>query len=64
MEELNISRPGPILYGFYNIPSLSTATTWSETHSASVPADSHKASLLSVECNFPFLITIFKFFEL
>ncbi|KAK9920421.1 hypothetical protein M0R45_028976 [Rubus argutus] len=42
VEELNISRPGPVLYGFYNIPSLDTATTWSETHSASVPADSHK----------------------
>ncbi|PRQ42944.1 putative transcription factor C2H2 family [Rosa chinensis] len=42
VEELNVSNPGPVLYGFYSVPPLNSVTTWSETHSASVPADSHK----------------------
>ncbi|KAM2117518.1 hypothetical protein ACFX1Q_010625 [Malus domestica] len=47
VEELNISSPGPVLYGFYSTPPLDTATTWSEMHTVSVPADSHTASLHS-----------------
>ena len=54
MEELNITRPGPVLYGFYDIPPLSTVANWSETHNATVPADFHKASLSSVECIYLF----------
>ncbi|CAB4315165.1 unnamed protein product [Prunus armeniaca] len=42
VEEVNISSPGPVLYGFYNTPPLDTETTWSETHTVSVPADSHQ----------------------
>ncbi|KAL6133070.1 hypothetical protein ACLB2K_065307 [Fragaria x ananassa] len=42
VEELNITRPGPVLYGFYDIPPLSTVANWSETHNATVPADFHK----------------------
>ncbi|TQD82392.1 hypothetical protein C1H46_032034 [Malus baccata] len=47
VEELNISSPGPVLYGFYSTPPLDTATTWSEMRTVSVPADSHTASLHS-----------------
>ncbi|XP_050381708.1 E3 ubiquitin-protein ligase APD2 isoform X2 [Argentina anserina] len=42
VEELNISSPGLVLYGFYDTPPLNTETTWSEVHRAAVPADSHK----------------------
>ncbi|XP_009377761.2 E3 ubiquitin-protein ligase APD2 [Pyrus x bretschneideri] len=41
VQELNISNPGPILYGFYSSPPLDTATIWSETRTVSVKADSH-----------------------
>ncbi|TQD69370.1 hypothetical protein C1H46_045097 [Malus baccata] len=43
VQELNVSNPGPVLYGFYSTPPLDTATIWSEMRTVSVPADSHTA---------------------
>ncbi|KAF3449548.1 hypothetical protein FNV43_RR10277 [Rhamnella rubrinervis] len=41
-EELNESKSGPMLYGFYSSPPLDTFTMWSERHNLSIPTDSHK----------------------
>ncbi|KAL5740401.1 hypothetical protein ACOSP7_029284 [Xanthoceras sorbifolium] len=35
-------RSGPKLYGFYKPPPLDVVTTWNESHSVSVPSDSHQ----------------------
>ncbi|KAJ0089241.1 hypothetical protein Patl1_31340 [Pistacia atlantica] len=45
VEELEGTKPGPQLYGFYNSPPLDVVTTWSESYGVSVPADSHKANV-------------------
>ncbi|XP_022745118.1 uncharacterized protein LOC111295729 [Durio zibethinus] len=42
VEEMDDIKPGLKLYGFYKSPSLDVVTTWSETYTATVPADSHK----------------------
>ncbi|KAJ7949975.1 RING/U-box superfamily protein [Quillaja saponaria] len=42
VENLNESRPGPMLYGIYGTPALDTVTTWTETHNVTLPVDSHK----------------------
>lgn len=44
VEELEGTKPGPQLYGLYKSPPLDVVTTWSESYSVSVQADSHKAS--------------------
>ncbi|XP_021289299.1 uncharacterized protein LOC110420346 isoform X1 [Herrania umbratica] len=40
--EVDDTKPGLKLYGFYKSPSLDVVTTWSETRTATVQADSHK----------------------
>ncbi|XP_057983454.1 E3 ubiquitin-protein ligase APD2 [Malania oleifera] len=42
VEELNGPKPGPLLYRFYKPPPLNVVTKWSDTHSASIPAELHK----------------------
>lgn len=42
MEELNKSKPGPTLFGFYDSPPLDVVKIWFETHKVSVPTDSYK----------------------
>ncbi|EOY07204.1 RING/U-box superfamily protein, putative isoform 3 [Theobroma cacao] len=42
VEEVDDTKPGLKLYGFYKSPSLDVVTTWSETRTATVQADSHK----------------------
>ncbi|PKI51464.1 E3 ubiquitin-protein ligase APD2-like [Punica granatum] len=42
VEELDDTKPGPQLYGFYKSPALDVLSNWSEAYNASVPADSHK----------------------
>ncbi|XWS55535.1 hypothetical protein CRYUN_Cryun09bG0008400 [Craigia yunnanensis] len=42
VEEIDDTKPGLILYGFYKSPSLDVVNTWSETYSSTVQADSHK----------------------
>ncbi|XP_022767729.1 uncharacterized protein LOC111312047 isoform X2 [Durio zibethinus] len=42
IEEIDDTKPGLKLYGFYKSPSLDVVTTWSETYTATVQADSHK----------------------
>ncbi|KAK6231238.1 E3 ubiquitin-protein ligase APD1-4 [Theobroma cacao] len=44
VEEVDDTKPGLKLYGFYKSPSLDVVTTWSETRTTTVQADSHKAS--------------------
>ncbi|XAR60735.1 Ubiquitin--protein ligase [Bertholletia excelsa] len=36
------SKHGPMLYGFYDTPSLDTEITWSETHNAFIQSNYHK----------------------
>lgn len=47
MEQLDDTKPGPLLYGFYKSPALDVVTSWSKTYNASVAADYHMASLNS-----------------
>lgn len=54
VEELDGTKPGPQLYGFYKSPPLDVVTTWSESYSVSVPANSHKASLILDNAILPF----------
>ncbi|OWM67116.1 hypothetical protein CDL15_Pgr000568 [Punica granatum] len=49
VEELDDTKPGPQLYGFYKSPALDVLSNWSEAYNASVPADSHKARLESFD---------------
>lgn len=42
VEELDDTKPGPLLYGFLKAPPLDVTATWSKTQNASVPADSSK----------------------
>ncbi|XVF08280.1 hypothetical protein REPUB_Repub06bG0212900 [Reevesia pubescens] len=42
VEEIDDTKPGLKLYGFYKSPSLDVVTTWFETYTAIVKADSHK----------------------
>ncbi|GMI81057.1 hypothetical protein HRI_001775000 [Hibiscus trionum] len=41
VEEIDDSKPGLKLYGLYKSPYLDVLTTWSETYTATVQADSH-----------------------
>ncbi|KAK8971801.1 hypothetical protein V6N11_028187 [Hibiscus sabdariffa] len=41
VKEIGDSKPGLKLYGLYNSPILDVVTTWSETYTATVQADSH-----------------------
>ncbi|XP_047312338.1 E3 ubiquitin-protein ligase APD2-like [Impatiens glandulifera] len=41
-EEIDDSRNGLMLYGFYDIPPLDTEVTWSETHNMLIPSNFHK----------------------
>ncbi|KAK9290588.1 hypothetical protein L1049_008759 [Liquidambar formosana] len=42
VEEVDESKPGLMLYGFNEPPPLDVASTWSETHNASIQSYSHK----------------------
>ncbi|KAJ4979400.1 hypothetical protein NE237_010180 [Protea cynaroides] len=42
-EVANDPKPGPILYGFYELPSLDVETSWSETRNLSIPSNTHEA---------------------
>ncbi|XVE76551.1 hypothetical protein DITRI_Ditri12bG0182500 [Diplodiscus trichospermus] len=42
VEEIDDTKPGLKLYGFYKSPSLDVVTTWSETYNNTVQADSYK----------------------
>ncbi|XVF55090.1 hypothetical protein PTKIN_Ptkin06aG0008700 [Pterospermum kingtungense] len=42
VEETGDTKPGLKLYGFYKSPSLDVVTTWSETYTTTVQADSHE----------------------
>ncbi|KAE8704511.1 RING/U-box superfamily protein, putative isoform 4 [Hibiscus syriacus] len=48
VEEIDDSKPGLNLYGLYKSPDLDVVSTWSETYTATVQADSHMASLIIV----------------
>lgn len=58
MEELDEIKAGLKLYGFYKTPPLDVVINWSENLSASLPADSHKASFYFGNCHFA---TLFKY---
>ncbi|KAK4792495.1 hypothetical protein SAY86_022930 [Trapa natans] len=42
VEELDDSKPGPMLYGFHQHPQLDVKKTWSESRVAFVPANFHQ----------------------
>ncbi|XWS59964.1 hypothetical protein CRYUN_Cryun08bG0167400 [Craigia yunnanensis] len=42
VEEIDDTKQGLKLYGFYKSPSLDVVTTWSDTYNTTVQADSHK----------------------
>ncbi|KAK9280355.1 hypothetical protein L1049_014044 [Liquidambar formosana] len=42
VQEIDQSKTGPMLYGFYKPPPLDVKITWSETHDASIQASLHK----------------------
>ncbi|KAA8517812.1 hypothetical protein F0562_015286 [Nyssa sinensis] len=48
VEELDEAQTVPMLYGLYKTPSPDVVTTWSETHSASLPSGSHKEWLYTL----------------
>ncbi|PSS09491.1 E3 ubiquitin-protein like [Actinidia chinensis var. chinensis] len=41
-QEIDESKHGPILYGFYDTPPLDVEATWSETHSTFIQSNNHK----------------------
>ncbi|XP_030480386.1 E3 ubiquitin-protein ligase APD2 [Cannabis sativa] len=42
LEELNGSKPGPMVYGFHKPPPLDVVKIWSETYKLSISMDSYK----------------------
>ncbi|XP_043726029.1 E3 ubiquitin-protein ligase APD2-like isoform X2 [Telopea speciosissima] len=42
VEEVTDLKPGPVLYGFNELPPLDVETSWSETHNLSISFDFHK----------------------
>ncbi|KAJ4850036.1 hypothetical protein Tsubulata_040852 [Turnera subulata] len=44
VEELNATKPGLMMYGFYESPPLDVVNTWSKARNLYVPADSYQDS--------------------
>ncbi|KAG5515109.1 hypothetical protein RHGRI_036222 [Rhododendron griersonianum] len=44
-QEIDESKHGPMLYGFYETPPLDVEIAWSETHKASIQSNYHKAKI-------------------